>query len=158
MAALNDTNGNEIIKFVTTASAVNEFTFANAAANNHPILRATGGSTNIGLDLVAKGTGTISVSKMSLNAITQSNNGTASTVSSYIICDKSTDLAVTLSNGTVVGETKTFTNKGIGLATVTPTNFANGGAFAITQNSGTQCIWDGTKWFLVGAVSGITVT
>jgi len=158
MAALNDANGNEIIKFVTTASAVNEFTFTNSAANNSPKASATGSSANIGLALVAKGTGTIDVSKMSLAATTQTANGNASTTSSYIICNKSTALAISMADGTVVGETKTFTNKGAGTATVTPSNFANGARFAMAQNSGTQCIWDGTNWFLVGAVSGITVT
>lgn len=54
-----DTNGNEEIIFTTTASAVNEITVANAATAGKPTISATGGDTNISLNLVPKGTGTV---------------------------------------------------------------------------------------------------
>jgi len=52
-----DANGNEEIIFTTTASAVNEFTVANAATGTNPTITASGGDTNVGIDLQAKGTG-----------------------------------------------------------------------------------------------------
>lgn len=52
-----DSNGNELIKTTTTTSAVNEFTVKNAATGAGPELQATGGDTNIDLNLQAKGTG-----------------------------------------------------------------------------------------------------
>lgn len=58
---IGDTNGNELIKFTATASAVNEVTFANAATGNPPTLTATGGDTNVGLRLRPKGTGTVQI-------------------------------------------------------------------------------------------------
>ena len=54
-----DTNGNELLKLTATASAVNEVTLANAATGVAPTLTASGGDTNIGFKLVAKGTGEI---------------------------------------------------------------------------------------------------
>lgn len=54
-----DANGNEEIIFTTTASAVNELTFANAATGNPVTLTASGGDTNVSLKLVGKGTGGI---------------------------------------------------------------------------------------------------
>jgi len=54
-----DTNGNELLKVSATASAVNELTLANAATGNKPSLSATGGDTNIGFELVSKGTGEV---------------------------------------------------------------------------------------------------
>lgn len=54
-----DANGNEQIVFTTTASAVNEFTVANAATGGAPELSVTGGDTNIDLKLNPKGTGKI---------------------------------------------------------------------------------------------------
>jgi hypothetical protein len=54
-----DTNGNELFLLTATASAVNELTYANAAAGNNPAFTATGGDTNIGLNLVPKGTGVL---------------------------------------------------------------------------------------------------
>lgn len=53
-----DANGNELLIGDTVTSAVNEITVANAATGANPKLSATGGDTNIGLDLQAKGTGT----------------------------------------------------------------------------------------------------
>jgi hypothetical protein len=54
-----DTNGNELLKVTATASAVNELTLANAATGGAPTLTASGGDTNVGFKLVAKGNGEI---------------------------------------------------------------------------------------------------
>lgn len=54
-----DNNGNEQIKFSTTASAVNEITVKNSATTTNPQIQATGGDTNIGINLVPKGTGIV---------------------------------------------------------------------------------------------------
>jgi len=52
-----DENGNEQVTFTTTGSAVNEFTVANAATGNAPEISATGGDTDIDLNLTPKGVG-----------------------------------------------------------------------------------------------------
>jgi len=52
-----DTGGNELIKLTATGSAVNEITLANAASGNDPRITLSGGSTNIGLEVLPKGTG-----------------------------------------------------------------------------------------------------
>ena len=51
---INDENGNEQIIFQTTSSAVNQLDVTNAATGNPPKISATGGDTNIDLDLEAK--------------------------------------------------------------------------------------------------------
>lgn len=56
-----DNNGNEQIKFATTASAVNEVTVTNAATGNGPTIAASGGDTNIDLNLSGKGTGVVRI-------------------------------------------------------------------------------------------------
>jgi len=56
---ITDSSGNELLKFVKTASAVNEVTVTNNSTGNAPSLSATGGDTNISLNLVPKGTGTV---------------------------------------------------------------------------------------------------
>ena len=56
---INDENGNEQIIFQTTASAVNQFDITNAATGNNPSISATGGDSNISINLVPKGTGTV---------------------------------------------------------------------------------------------------
>jgi hypothetical protein len=57
--SINDENDNEQIKFATTASAVNELTVTNAATGNAPSVSATGGDTNIDLNLTPKGIGRV---------------------------------------------------------------------------------------------------
>jgi len=56
-----DENGNEQIIFQTTGSAVNQFDVTNAATGNDPTITATGGDSNVGLGIVAKGTGVIQI-------------------------------------------------------------------------------------------------
>lgn len=58
---INDDSDNEFIKFSKTASAVNEFTITNTATGNGPILSATGGDSNININLQPKGTGSLQV-------------------------------------------------------------------------------------------------
>lgn len=57
--SLLDSNGNELVSFSATASAINEVTLTNAALGNAPKLAATGDDTDINLALSAKGTGGI---------------------------------------------------------------------------------------------------
>ena len=57
--SIADDSGNEYIKFVKTASAVNEISVTNSATGTNPEISATGSDTNIGLSLTTKGTGLI---------------------------------------------------------------------------------------------------
>jgi hypothetical protein len=66
LGGMLDINGNaigdgslELLKFVETASAVNELTITNNSTGNNPILSATGGDTNIDLAITPKGSGNI---------------------------------------------------------------------------------------------------
>lgn len=52
-----DDNGNELVSFVETASAVNELTVTNAATGNPVALSATGGDTDVGITIASKGAG-----------------------------------------------------------------------------------------------------
>jgi len=69
ITSIDDINGNEIFAITATASAVNEFTVANAATGNSPTLSITGGDTNAGGTFSPKGTGTLLFS----NATTSTN-------------------------------------------------------------------------------------
>lgn len=72
---IDDANGNELIKFpATVALAVNEVTVSNAATGQTPSVAATGDDTNISLNLVPKGTGTVQIG--GVNAVTISGTQT----------------------------------------------------------------------------------
>ena len=58
-AIIGDVNGNEQLRFVPTASAVNEWTFTNAATGGTPNLAITGNDANPNGKIQAKGTGRI---------------------------------------------------------------------------------------------------
>ena len=83
-----DENGNEQIIFQTTSSAVNQFDITNAATGNNPIFEATGGDSNVGIDIKPKGTGEVVVgtgaaaatvtSKGAFNLVLDTNEGTNS--------------------------------------------------------------------------------
>lgn len=62
--AILDTFGNELIAFTATGSAVNEITVTNAAGGGTPTISATGGDTNIGLNLVSKGSSSVFVNSV----------------------------------------------------------------------------------------------
>lgn len=54
-----DPNGNEYFKLGYVASAVNELTFSNAATGDNPSITASGDDSNVGVQLIPKGTAPI---------------------------------------------------------------------------------------------------
>ena len=87
LGGMLDVNGNsigdgtlELLKFSETGSAVNEFTIANASTGNNPVLSATGGDSNVGIEFTTKGTGTIKFNDLAYipqQALTSSSNAVA---------------------------------------------------------------------------------
>lgn len=58
---VQDSNGNEALIVGAVADAVNEITTENAVTGEAPEIQATGGDTNIGLDVITKGTGNFQI-------------------------------------------------------------------------------------------------
>lgn len=72
-----DTSSNELIKFTATGSAVNELTVTNAATGGNPEIQATGGDTNIGINIRPKGTGGLVVRRNDgTNGVSITDDGT----------------------------------------------------------------------------------
>ena len=61
ITGINDVIGNELIKVTATASAVNELTIANAASGSGPTISATGGGTDIDINITPKAAGKIAL-------------------------------------------------------------------------------------------------
>jgi hypothetical protein len=59
--AIEDDSNNEYIKFVKTASAVNEISITNQATGSAPSIAATGDDTNINFNLTPKGIGRVTL-------------------------------------------------------------------------------------------------
>lgn len=101
ITSIDDTNGNELFGVTATASAVNEFTVANAATGNNPIFSATGGDANVGLNFLTKGTGGFGVMGNSTQAgelriFEDSDDGT--NYSAFKATAQSANLTYTLPN------------------------------------------------------------
>lgn len=149
--SIEDANGNELIKVVATSSAVNEFTIANSATGSSPALSVTGTDSDVNMALTAKGTGSVQISKVSLTpSAAMTLPGAASASASYVIANRATALAISLADGTTAGEVKVFTNKGAGVATITPANFAQGTTVALDQYDAATLVWDGINWYVSG--------
>ena len=103
---INDDSGNEFIVFQKTSTAVNQFDITNNASGSSPILEATGGDSNINVDIKPKGTGEVVVG----------TGGAGATVTSKGAYDLTLD-----------------TNSGSSSGTITITDGANG-HIAITPN------------------------
>lgn len=93
--AILDTNGNEALRISATASAVNEVQVVNAAAAGTPALQAFGADTNIGLNLIPKGSGQIFAN--SLPVVT--------TTGTQTLTNKTIDSGSTVSNATIANST-----------------------------------------------------
>lgn len=118
----NFTTNNEFILFSDTASAVNEITITNAATGNAPSISASGGDTNVSLNLVSKGSGTVQA-----NGSDVLNTSGTQTLTNKTIAFGSNTLtdvmSLTTAQSVTAGIKKTFqadaTNAGFRLAGVT---------------------------------------
>ena len=61
--SIDDSNGNELLLLTKVTTAINQVQIRNAATTNAPLIAATGTDTNINLDVNAKGTGSVEISK-----------------------------------------------------------------------------------------------
>jgi len=154
---INDVNGAELLKVTATASAVNEVTLTNAATAGKPELAASGSDTDINLKLSPKGLGSVEVQKIATTVTEMTSAGTAPSATSYVIINIGTASAIGLADGTTVGEQKIFTNKGAGIATITPTSFGPGADIVLDQNDGCILIWDNTDWQIIGQYGATVV-
>lgn len=121
--AINDVNGNELVRVSAAASAVNEITIANAAAGNAPAISATGNDTNINLNLVGKGTGVVQAGGVPVVTTTGAQTLTNKTLTAPVISTISNTGTLTLptATDTLVGRatTDTLTNKTLTSPTLT---------------------------------------
>lgn len=120
-----DVNGNEVIKTsATVASAVNEITVTNAATATNPSIAATGGDTNISLNLVSKGSGAVLANGVQVADLTSSQTFLSKTIDAGLnTISGLTNSSLSTASGALGGAwqswTPTWTNLTVGNGTVT---------------------------------------
>lgn len=151
---LADSLGNAVLSFTDTFSpSRNNVKISDQAAGTAPIIEAIGSDTNINLDLVSKGTGSVKISKAAMSYITAANSAAASPNAGFVSLTGSSSGTVTLADGTVNGEIKIFARRGGGSGTVTltPATFAQGTSIEFDPLDTAQLIWDGSNgWNIIG--------
>lgn len=95
-----DANGNELVVMDTVASAVNEIKIANAATAGTPTISAQGDDTNVSLNLVTKGSGTLQYNgtEVLTSATASVSTENAQTGTSYTLALSDAGKTVTMSN------------------------------------------------------------
>ena len=125
-----DTNGNELALLTATSSAVNEFTIANGASGNAPRL-STSGESNVDLDLLAKGTGLVTVrgntNPGSIRLNCESNSHGIKLTSPAHSANQSYELKFPTGNVTADKFLKVASVSGSGTTGVGQLSFADGG-------------------------------
>ncbi|EFK96790.1 hypothetical protein LDC_1178 [sediment metagenome] len=171
-----DESGNDQLLFTTTATAVNYFVVVNAATGNAPQLQAAGSDTDISINIVPKGAGTVQLGGVAVVTLSGTQTLTNKTLTSpvlttpqindtsvdhqyiFAVNELAADRTVTLPLLTGNDEfafkdhTQTFTNKTLTSPTLTTPKIADGGA--ITDASGNEQIKFSTT---ASAVNEITV-
>lgn len=157
--SINDANGNEAIKVTATTSAINEVTVTNAVGGSNPIISATGDDSDVGLRLATKGAGKIILANTIV--LEDSDHGAAGTITGtkgFVTFSSATNIAMTLDNGTNVGQSLILANTAAGIVTITPTTFAASPGktdFTLEQYYSAYLIWGGTSgWFVVSKFTG----
>lgn len=159
---ITDQSGAEIIKFTSVASAVNEIKISNNITGNNPIISVDGNDTNVNLKLEGKGTGCVEVAKLAYTAATIVTDGAAPNSASLIIIGSNTAIAISVADGTTVGEYKIFINEQAGTATITPATFNHNAVstddITLDQYDSVTLVWSGSAWYISGGNSVVTVS
>ena len=154
-SVISDSNGAPLIGHTATPSAVNYIQFNNAAAGGNVGVEVVGASTNIGLTLTAKGTGSVQVRTRfnKLSELLTAGTAVSLTVPTTIF-NLSVPEAFTLANGTTEGDIKSFVNRSATAAEarITPATFPYSGKtkFTLKQNAAIEAMWTSTGWHLLG--------
>lgn len=154
-SGVNDSNGNEVFTITPITSAVNYFDVKNAGTGVNPIITAAGTDTNIGINFVNKGSGSIDLKKVSYTPLEMTSGSTISNQYSYIILNFAATATLTLGDGTVNGEMKIITNIGASM-NVDPTSFGQGSRITMASQDGCTLIWSGSNWYMVGNQGEVT--
>lgn len=149
-----DTSYNELLKFVSTASAINELTVTNAATGSSPSLSATGGDTDINAELIGKGKGSLQLGTGTRTATATAGAATLSKESGVITSEALTTAAgaaytLTLTNTKITAADQVYVSvangtNSAGVPVVSTVTEGSNGAIIVIQNEHSADAFNGT--------------
>lgn len=135
--ALEDDSNNEYVKFVKTSSAVNEISVTNQATGSGPDISATGGDTNIDLNINGKGLGRVTLGAGKIQQLAEKNTIAATAATGTINYDVITQAVLYYTSAAAANFTVNFRGDGSNsLNNIMDTNESVTVAFLVT-NTGT---------------------
>lgn len=132
----NDTNGNELVEFGATTSAVNHIKITNAATGSGSTIEAAGGDTNIDLNIKGKGSGSVNLGAASLKF--PNSDGSANQV---IKTDGSGNLS--------------FTTQSVGITANAYVRFSTGSSPSIVKSSNVASVTLSTNKYVITFTSAV---
>lgn len=160
-----DSAGNPIISLTANSyasvSTHNRLRVQNSASAD-VVLSAVGGSTNVGIDIDAKGNKVVKLSKYASDIQTVApgatiGSGGTDITASIIKLAGATGSTVTLNDAVATGTIlHVIRDTSAGTQTITPGNFLQGTTIDFTASETATLIFDGTNWFKVGGTASIT--
>jgi hypothetical protein len=158
-----DSSGNPVISITATSygSTYNRIRVQNSASSDVTI-SAVGGSTNVGIDIDAKGNKAVKLSKYASDVqsvapgATIGSGGTDIT-GSIVKLAGATGSTVTLNDAVTTGTIlHVIRDTNSGTQTITPSNFLQGTTVDFTANQTATLIFDGSNWYKVGGTASIS--
>lgn len=161
--AILDSADADLVTFTAVASAARDIEIKNATAAGAPQINAHGasGDNNIDLLIQGRGTGNVTVSKLSFGVKTISAAGDSDNDAAGLLrLSPTLNIAVNMRSGTKVGELKTIMQTGSGTVTLNAVSSNMADVKGTTVNSLVmrggdngviQCVWDAvsSQWFFL---------
>jgi hypothetical protein len=122
---IKDSGDNKVLDFGATGSAVNHVKVTNAATGGRPVISAIGDDTDVGLELLVQGSGTVAIKTTTTDTgtvvINPAGKGAGQTCTLAFTAGADHTLTFPAGTDTLVGRatTDTLTNKTIDTATIT---------------------------------------
>ena len=82
---ITDSNDNSLITITPATNAVNGFNILNSSTGNPPTITTFGTDANINLNLIGKGTGSVTITKAAYPSVEVTADGTVSASATYIL-------------------------------------------------------------------------